>query len=283
MTLLAANPRFAAAACADGSLHIFTAAGRRALPVPLASAAAAALHASADDALPLSLLTASSSCGAGCRSACCALSCSAAGLSAAAACGCATSLLADGSPLLMLVGAYITPPTPARGSRHRRRLPRLRPLLAAAAAAPRRRPPRARRARARRRSAGCFGGGQAAALAAELSRLPQERQRLTLGHLEHNMATARALGSAAERAAALALYACALAQPGAAADARVRELCSELLGPIDAAAAADAAGAEGARPRQAEALGETVLPALATNRGLQKLIEEYAEMLRHAD
>ena len=98
------------------------------------------------------------------------------------------------------------------------------------------------------------------------------------------MATARALGSAAEYAAALALYARALAQPGAAADARVRELCSELLGPIDAAAAADAAW----EPKvlghdKRKLLGETVLPALATNRGLQKLIEEYAEMLRHAD
>jgi hypothetical protein len=51
--LLTGNARFAAAACADGSLHIFTPAGRRALPAVRACAAPAALHADAEHSLLL--------------------------------------------------------------------------------------------------------------------------------------------------------------------------------------------------------------------------------------
>ena len=51
--LLTGNARFAAAACADGSLHIFTPAGRRALPAVRACAGPAALHADAEHSLLL--------------------------------------------------------------------------------------------------------------------------------------------------------------------------------------------------------------------------------------
>ena len=51
--LLTGNARFAAAACADGSLHVFTPAGRRALPAVRACAAPAALHADAEHSLLL--------------------------------------------------------------------------------------------------------------------------------------------------------------------------------------------------------------------------------------
>ena len=113
------------------------------------------------------------------------------------------------------------------------------------------------------------------------------------------MASSLELGSAAEYAEWLRLYALALAQQHAVR--RARELCDDLLGPLDAAASGAASGAASAAGAAAsgagaaaaplawqpavlglskrELLKHTVLPSLATNRALQRLLAEYLETL----
>ena len=106
------------------------------------------------------------------------------------------------------------------------------------------------------------------------------------------MASSLELGSAAEYAEWLRLYALALAQQHAVR--RARELCDDLLGPLDAAASGAASGAASAAGAAAaplawqpavlglskrELLKHTVLPSLATNRALQRLLAEYLESL----
>ena len=65
----------------------------------------------------------------------------------------------------------------------------------------------------------------------------------------------------------------------------IRELCDELLGPLELAGDGDdAADGSGWSPRvlglsKRSLLAEVVLPALATNRALQRVLAEYLENL----
>ena len=308
--LLAGNSRFAAAACADGALHVFTAAGRRALPAVHACAAPAALHADAAHSLLVVGADGSVVVWRGLpHRAECSLRCSAGPLFFSGdAPLLQASLLPDGSPVLHLPsGAYVyTPrlqswlnladaqfagstfasslPVSARGTQGRP-LAKLQQQQTAA--------------KGGGAGGGSGGGGgaadaaAAARAAAQLGALPAERQRqLTLGHLEHQLAAAREMGAADEYREWLRLYALALAQQHAVL--RVRELCDHLLGPLDAPdmAVAATAGTEGGEGdggawdpavvglSKRELLKETVLPALATNRALQRLLSEYLETLQ---
>ena len=141
----------------------------------------------------------------------------------------------------------------------------------------------------------------AAGLAQALAAAPSEHQRLvSTAHLEHQMAAAIALGNGAEYREWLRAYAHALGQQYAVR--QVREICDELLGPMTALdelppapspaapAAADMAKAAGpATPLRwaptvaglckRTLLREVVLPALATNRSLQRILSEYVECL----
>ena len=318
--LLAGNSRFAAAACADGALHVFTAAGRRALPAVHACAAPAALHADAAHSLLVVGADGSVVVWRGLpHRAECSLRCSAGPLFFSGdAPLLQASLLPDGSPLLHLPsGAYVYTPrlqswlnladTQFAGSTFASSLPvsargtQGRPL-----AKLQQQQTAAKGGGAAAGSGGGGGGGggggaadaaAAARAAAQLGALPAERQRqLTLGHLEHQLAAAREMGAANEYREWLRLYALALAQQHAVL--RVRELCDHLLGPLDAldiaaaataGAGAVAAGGEGGGGAwdpavlglsKRELLKETVLPALATNRALQRLLSEYLETLQ---
>ena len=98
------------------------------------------------------------------------------------------------------------------------------------------------------------------------------------------MASSLELGSAAEYTEWLRLYALALAQQHAVR--RARELCDDLLGPLDAAASGAGAAAAPFAWQPAvlglskrELLKHTVLPSLATNRARQRLLAEYLETL----
>jgi protein HIRA/HIR1 len=135
----------------------------------------------------------------------------------------------------------------------------------------------------------------AANFASSLAAAPSEHQRLvSIGHLEHQMAASRALGDGNEYREWLRMYAAALGKDLAVR--QVRELCDELLGPIHFgdvdALAADVEAADGASPPvplrwlptvaglcKRTLLREVVLPALANNRSLQRVLAEYIEQL----
>ena len=142
----------------------------------------------------------------------------------------------------------------------------------------------------------------AARLAASLAATPPDEQRLvSFAHLEHQLAACREIRQPAEYSAWLRLYAHALADKGGQlAERQVRELCDELLGPLDqpslhgAPTAAHTPAAEmGETPETAPIawqpgvlglckrtlLREVVLPELTTNRALQRILTEYLEQL----
>ena len=116
---------------------------------------------------------------------------------------------------------------------------------------------------------------------------PTEHQRLvSLGHLEHQLAASKALGNQDEYKEWLRTYANALGEQVAMRPqltGAVHELCDELLGPLDVAEKAE--GKEGVwSPKviglsKRELLRDVVLPSLATNRSLQRILEEYIEQL----
>jgi hypothetical protein len=147
----------------------------------------------------------------------------------------------------------------------------------------------------------------AARLAASLAAIPPDEQRLvSFAHLEHQLAACREIRQPAEYSAWLRLYAHALADKGGQlAERQVRELCDELLGPLDqpslsshsqpsldgAPTAAHTPAAEMAETAplawQPGVLGlckrmllrEVVLPELTTNRALQRILTEYLDQL----
>ena len=90
------------------------------------------------------------------------------------------------------------------------------------------------------------------------------------------MCAAASLGSEREYATWARSYALALAQ--ARDERRARELCEALLATVVEGGAADD-GAFGAGVAR-KLLSLTVLPALATNRALQRLVELYSVALR---
>jgi len=112
------------------------------------------------------------------------------------------------------------------------------------------------------------GGG------AEESTLDPVAQRLeNLRHIEGCMCAAAALGSAHEYSTWAQSYALALVSTRD--ERRARELCEGLI----ALAAGGADGAVAAR----KLLAQSVLPALATNRSLQRVVEQYSAALRDMD
>lgn len=93
----------------------------------------------------------------------------------------------------------------------------------------------------------------------------------------------QALASVSEYKEWLRLYSLALAQQQAVL--RARELCDDLLGPLEPAAASSGAAAPAWEPTvlglsKRALLKEVVLPSLATNRALQRLLSEYLESLK---
>ena len=219
-TLLTGNASFAAAACADGSLHLFTAAGRRALPAlhPCASGISA-LQADAEHSLLL--LGADGAVivyrylpqAPTLHARCCALpvlrplGSDGAGSQATLL---HASLLPDGSPLLQLphgvytycasLGAWAAlGDEPFLGSEFRGSLP---PALSAGPAAPFAAPSSvAALAAVQAQGSARHEPPSAPLLAASLAALPPESARLlSLAHLEHQMGASRLLGNAAEYA-----------------------------------------------------------------------------------
>jgi hypothetical protein len=95
-------------------------------------------------------------------------------------------------------------------------------------------------------------------------------------HLEGCLCAAASLGSEREYATWARSYALALAQ--ARDERRARELCEALLAAVAEGGGVDDGvfGATAAR----KLLSLTVLPALATNRALQRLVEMYSGALR---
>ena len=127
---------------------------------------------------------------------------------------------------------------------------------------------------------------------------PPDHQRLvSIAHLEHQLAACRVLGHPSEYRAWLHAYANALGLQLAVR--QVRELCDELLGPIGFSMPppppGSGVGEEHEMATAAPALGgwsptvcglskrallkEVVLPALAQNRSLQRILAEYVEAL----
>ncbi|KAL1500118.1 hypothetical protein AB1Y20_012791 [Prymnesium parvum] len=289
VVLLAGNEAFSAAGCHDGTLHVFTPAGRRAIPALRLSGSLSALHADAEQSL---LWYAALPIGSDGEVRVwvdlphrpkCKLQCNAAALSALGERLLHASLLPGGTPLLTLTsGVYCYQQELAawaclsdasfKGSDYHTTLPV---------------PPRAFPNRALASIQQAHGAARTehpGETALDLASLPPERQYLlTRGHLEHQMASAIVVGSAAEYGDWTRLYAAALARH--AAEHQVRELCDELLGPLPGAM--DRAGEvevewepevmPGVSKRKL--LREVVLPTLSTNRALQRLISEYVEML----
>ena len=121
-------------------------------------------------------------------------------------------------------------------------------------------------------------------------------RRETGRHLECLMASADILGSSAEYRSWLKAYVRHLAAEGAEDQAvgPLRELCVSMLGPLsgepDGPGDDDAPGGDGAWVasvagglKKRDLLREVVFPALAQNRGSQRLLGEYAELLTEAD
>ena len=341
VTLLAGNTSFAAAACADGSVCVFTPAGRRACP-PLMPCAGGVAALAADSSHRLLVVGADGEVVIFAhlpQQPHCVLRCSAAPLLRRPATHAAdgagddaselnghggyggdapmrlldASIIKGGSPLLLLPhGAF----TYAEGlqswlamgdevftlSEHRSSLPPTLPdgSLPPSLPLPSRRwqpgrgPPSLAGLQAHHSHAsGRHDSANPARLASAMAAAPMEHQRLvSLAHLEHQMAASRALGNADEYRQWLRAYATTLGQHMAVRP--VRELCDELLGPIDApsagSAAADAPSGETPAPSmrwsprvlglcKRTLLREVVLPALATNRALQRILSEYVENL----
>ena len=338
VTLLAGNSCFAACACADGSVYIFTAAGRRAAP-PLLPCAGGVAALSSD--LQHSLMV------VGCQGDVvvysdlpqqprCSLRCSAAPLLSRAGRGSVepdassarlldAALLSGGRPLLLLphgaftyadgLQSWLSMGDEAFGlSEHRSSLPPTLPY-ASPSALPPSVPLAAHRLQpscgppslaALQGQHGLVTGRferSAAGLASALASAPSDHQRLvSTAHLEHQMAAALALGNPSEYREWLRAYAHALGQQFAVR--QVRELCDELLGPMIAPTAdatlpnAATAAASGADSKDGNAIAvslswsptvlglckrtllrEAVLPSLATNRSLQRILAEYIECL----
>jgi protein HIRA/HIR1 len=303
---LAGNAQFAAAATADGSLQVYTPAGRRALPA--LALGAPAVHLAAQG-LRLAAVAASGTLwvwqlspglagGADGQGGSCVLRASvlpaltpSAGLAALrmAACGAPLAVRTDGAALLYSTAlqawarvadasflrsdfASAAPATAAGDGE----------LAALGAAAAR----------------GALRGAGASAAAAMLLGAPgggggpgaaAEARALTGRHLEALLAGAGALRSAPELRRYLPLYAAHLARATADApqpDARLRELLTELLGPLrwrEVADQPDALGPGGWAPRllgvrKRQLLTEDVLPAVAAARGAQRLAAEFAEL-----
>lgn len=104
----------------------------------------------------------------------------------------------------------------------------------------------------------------------------------TRAHLEHQIVAAVAMDSAEEYQQWVQMYARFLAKDGREpCVARLRELCDELLGPPVEDGSGDCdwcATVLGVEKRRLLKL--RVLPAIAaTNRGLQRVVNEYSEML----
>mmetsp|Transcript_14114 Transcript_14114/g.46365 ORF Transcript_14114/g.46365 Transcript_14114/m.46365 type:complete len:379 (+) Transcript_14114:1753-2889(+) len=113
----------------------------------------------------------------------------------------------------------------------------------------------------------------------------EEQRRETARSLERLMAAARALNDADGYARRLRMYADQLTGAGDAP--RLRELCTNLLGPLRSGGGADDGAWEDSvlgRDKRT-LLRETVLPAMAQNRSqlIQRLLTEFLELLNEAE
>ncbi|KDO30943.1 hypothetical protein SPRG_04131 [Saprolegnia parasitica CBS 223.65] len=113
------------------------------------------------------------------------------------------------------------------------------------------------------------------------------QRHVTRTHLEHQLAASKALESATEYSYWLKVYARYLAQEGDVA--RLEELCTELLGPLSASGSsvATASGETTWHPRVLETpkrdlLRTIVMPQMASNRVLQRLVLKYQVQLDEA-
>ena len=294
VTLLAGNSAFAAATCSDGSLYLFTPAGRRACP-PLLPCAGGVAALAAD--LSHSLLV------VGAHGEVlvfsniphqprCALRCTATPLlhrmpalagdgDGADAARIAprlldATLLTGRRPLLLLPhGAYTYSEALqswlAMGdeaftlSEHRSALP---PPLPAASMPPSlpfanarryqqpsRGPPSLSALQANHGVASGRFGINPARLAASMAAAPAEHQRLvSMGHVEHQLEAARTLGNPDEYSHWLRAYAGLLAQHVAVRP--IRELCDDLIGPLS-----EPTGAADAAPVAAAEAGDVDAPS----------------------
>lgn len=113
--------------------------------------------------------------------------------------------------------------------------------------------------------------------------LGHDNGSFTRGQLEFEMAVAVALQSAEEYRRCLLAYARCLARD--ADKTRLRELCEELLGPPDVFESAnDPASKRGWDPvilglKKRDLLRHDVLPAMASNRSIQRLLAEFVDLL----
>ena len=105
----------------------------------------------------------------------------------------------------------------------------------------------------------------------------------TRAHLEHQIVAAVAMDSSEEYEQWIQMYARFLAKDGREpCVARLRELCDELLGPPVEDVGGDGDGnwcATVLGVNKRRLLKQRVLPAIASNRGLQRVVNEYSEML----
>ena len=106
----------------------------------------------------------------------------------------------------------------------------------------------------------------------------------TRAHLEHQIAAAIAVDSPEEYQQWVQVYAGFLAKDGRQpCVARLRELCDELLGP-PVAGSSNTANTSGwcatiLGVEKRRLLKDRVLPSITTNRALQRVVNEYSEML----
>ncbi|KAH9573919.1 hypothetical protein CY35_01G027300 [Sphagnum magellanicum] len=116
----------------------------------------------------------------------------------------------------------------------------------------------------------------------------EEEKWQTRAHLEIQMTAAQALQSASEYRRFLLAYSRCLARE--ADEARLRELCEELLGPtyaVDSSCPASPCSKHNKKQWNPEILGmkkrellkSEVLPAMASNRAIQRLLNEFVDLL----
>ncbi|KAG0575691.1 hypothetical protein M758_5G025400 [Ceratodon purpureus] len=116
-----------------------------------------------------------------------------------------------------------------------------------------------------------------------------EEKWQTRVHLEVQMSSALALKSASEYRRCLIAYARCLTKESD--EARLRELCEELMGPVHLGPSSHSSTGEKLHSwkpdilglRKRELLKEVVLPAMASNRAIQRLLNEFVDLVTECE
>jgi protein HIRA/HIR1 len=116
-----------------------------------------------------------------------------------------------------------------------------------------------------------------------------EEKWQTRVHLEVQMSSALALKSGTEYRRCLTAYARCLSKE--TDEARLRELCEELLGPVHLGPSSQSITGEKLHSWESDILGmrkrellkDVVLPAMASNRAIQRLLNEFVDLVTECE